>query len=170
MQLFFVTALALDSVAIAGQAMIGTLLGANRVTEAGAIGRRLVWWGVALGVAASVLVVGLRPWIPDLFTNDAAVIDATFALVLLLGLMQPIAGAVFALDGILIGAGDMRFLARAMVANSAMFVGGVAIVNAIDGGVTALWVAIVAFIAVRAVTLGWRILGDDWLTTGATRN
>ena len=168
-QLFAVTALALDAIAIAGQAMVGTLLGSDDATEAGVVGRRLTVWGVVMGVAASAVMLLVRPWLPDLFTNDPEVIDKMLGLLLLLGIMQPLAGAVFALDGILIGAGDMKFLGQAMMANTAMFLGAIALVNAVDGGVNALWIALVGFIAARAVTLTWRIRGDAWLVTGARR-
>ncbi len=168
-QLFYFTALALDAVAIAGQAMIGTLLGAHDAPQALHTGRRLTAWGIILGIVASVLVLALRPIIPDIFTNDPAVIDKTLAVLLLLALMQPLAGAVFALDGILIGAGDMRFLAYAMLVSTAVFLIALAVVQAVDGGLTGLWIALVLFIAARAVTLGWRIRGESWIVTGAHR-
>lgn len=169
-QLFYFTALALDAIAIAGQAMIGTLLGANNAAEALRTGRRLTVWGIGLGIVASLFVLGLRPVIPDIFTNDAAVIDKTLGVLLLLALMQPLAGAVFALDGILIGAGDMRFLAYAMMVSTAFFLAALAIVHTVDGGLTGLWIALVLFIAARAVTLLWRIRGESWVVTGAHRS
>ena len=168
--LFFVVALALDAIAIAAQAMVGTLLGAGDARQAGHVGRRLVGWGILLGVFVSLLLLALRPWLPEVFTNDPAVIDKTLGLLLLLAVMQPLAGAAFALDGILIGAGDMRFLAKAMVANTTIFLAGVAVVYAADGGVFALWGALVVFVGARAVTLLWRIRGDAWLVTGARRS
>jgi Na+-driven multidrug efflux pump len=111
-----------------------------------------------------------RPVIPDLFTNDPAVINKTLGILLLLAIMQPLAGAAFALDGILIGAGDMRFLAYAMLGNTVFFLGLLGIVHAMDAGLTGLWIALVLFIAARAFTLGWRIRGDAWIVTGAHRN
>lgn len=168
-QLFNFLALALDAVAIAGQAMIGTLLGAGDADGALRTGRRLTGWGVALGVGASLLLLALRPVIIRIFTDDPDVIAQTLSVLLLLALMQPLAGAVFALDGILIGAGDMRFLAYAMVISSAFFLAVLAIVQATDGGLIGLWVALVLFIAARAVTLLWRIRGDAWVVTGAHR-
>jgi len=169
-QLFYVLALALDAIAIAGQAMVGTLLGANNAPQALSVGRRLTWWGVGLGVLASALVLLARPVIPDLFTNDPAVIEQTLGVLLLLAIMQPLAGAAFALDGILIGAGDMRFLAYAMAANTAFFLGLLAIVQSLGGGLTGLWISLALFIAARAVTLGWRIRGDAWIVTGSHRS
>lgn len=168
-QIFYFVALALDAIAIAGQAMIGTLLGAGEANQALRIGRRLTGWGIVLGVVASAAVLAARPWIPGVFTNDPAVIENTLTVLLLLAIMQPVAGAVFALDGILIGAGDMRFLAIAMSISAAFFLVCLWTVQRLDGGLTGLWIALIAFIAARAVTLGWRIAGDAWIVTGADR-
>lgn len=169
-QLFNFLALALDAIAIAGQAMIGTLLGANEASKALSTGRRLTAWGVGLGVGASVLLLITRPLLPDIFTNDPEVVEATLGVLLLLAIMQPLAGAAFALDGILIGAGDMRFLAYAMAANSAFFLAVLAVVHVAGGGLNGLWIGLVLFLGARAVTLGWRIRGDAWVVTGAHRN
>jgi len=169
-QLFYFVALALDAVAIAGQAMIGTLLGASKTHEAGTVGRRLTGWGLLLGLVASAVLLLLRPVIPDLFTNDPAVVEATLSVLLLLAIMQPLAGVAFALDGILIGAGDMRFLAYAMAANTVFFLFVLGAVEVLNGGLTGLWIALVLFIAARAVTLAWRIRGDAWIVTGAHRS
>jgi len=133
------------------------------------VGRRLTLWGAGLGVVASAVVLALRPVLPDLFTNDAEVVAATMQILLVLVVMQPLAGAAFALDGILIGAGDMRFLAVAMVANTAFFLVALAVVRQLDGGLVGLWVAFALFIAARALTLGWRLRGDSWIVTGANR-
>jgi putative MATE family efflux protein len=169
-QLFSFLALALDAIAIAGQAMVGTLLGANNAPRALRTGRRLTFWGIFLGLVASAFVLLARPVIPHLFTNDPAVIDKTLGVLLLLAIMQPFAGAVFALDGILIGAGDMRFLAYAMSANTVFFLGVLGIVHVMDAGLTGLWIALVLFVAARAFTLGWRIRGEAWIVTGAHRS
>lgn len=167
--LFAFTALALDAIAIAGQAMVGTLLGARDAAGALRVGRRLTAWGLALGVIATVVVVAARPWLPDVFTNDPAVIDNALMVLWMLALMQPIAGVVFALDGILIGAGDMRYLAKAMLISTVVFLAAVGVVLAIDGGLVALWVAIIVFMAARGVTLLLRLRGDDWAVVGDHR-
>ena len=169
-QLFYFLALALDAVAIAGQAMVGTLLGANEPKQALRVGRRLTGWGVIMGVFASLVLLIARPWIPGIFTNDPEVVEATLGILLLLVIMQPIAGAVFALDGILIGAGDMRFLAVAMSISTAFFLLLLVAVQVFDAGLTGLWVALVLFIGARAATLGWRLRSDDWIVTGAHRS
>ena len=121
-QLWSFIALSLDALAIAGQAMIGRFLGAGDVVKARAVGNRILQLGTGMGVVATVLVLAALPWLPDVFSNDAAVIATTGFLFWHLAFMQPVNGAVFALDGILIGAGDLRFLAFAMVGAAACFV------------------------------------------------
>lgn len=168
-QLLYVIALALDAVAIAGQAMIGTLLGANDAPEALRTGRRLTVWGTLLGLLAAALLLALRPILPDVFTNDAAVVEQTLQVLLVVALIQPVAGAVFALDGILIGAGDMRYLAYAMVVSTSCFLAALAFVQYNDGGLIGLWIALAVFVVARAITLVWRIRGDSWVVTGPQR-
>lgn len=168
-QLFYFVALALDAIAIAGQAMVGTLLGARDAKQARHVGRRLTGWGLILGIGASALMLLVRPWLPDLFTNDQLVVDEALSILWLLAIMQPIAGVVFALDGILIGAGDMRYLAKAMVTSTMVFLVSIGVVLALDGGLIALWVALIVFMAARGATLLWRLKGDDWIVIGDHR-
>ncbi|MEM7092548.1 MAG: MATE family efflux transporter [Actinomycetota bacterium] len=162
-------ALALDAIAIAGQAMVGTLLGAKKVAEATALGRRLTAWGLVLGVGATVLLLPFRTLLPEIFTDDAAVIGHATDVLLLLAVMQPLAGVAFALDGVLIGAGDMRFLARAMMLSTTVFLAAASVVVLLDGGILALWVAIIIFTAARCVPLLLRIRGEEWAVAGDRR-
>lgn len=162
-------ALALDAVAIAGQAMIGTFLGSNRTTEARHVGKRITEWGLQLGIFFLVVVLVARPWLPSVFSDDAEVVALTTFLFIFLALMQPINGVVFALDGILIGAGDLRYLAIAMAISAAVFI-PLAIWVGISGlGLGWLWGALIAFMIVRMITLLVRFVGDRWIVTGAVR-
>ena len=79
-------------------------------------------------------------------------------------------GVAFALDGILIGAGDMRFLATAMVVSTLVFLGAIGVVLAVDQSLVALWVALLVFMGARCATLLWRIRTDDWLVVGDRRS
>lgn len=156
----------LDSIAIAGQAMIGTELGAGNADEARAVGRRITQWGIVLGVGAAVVMIALRPVLPTVFTDDPEVIATAAFLFWFLAAMQPINGIVFALDGVLIGAGDLRFLAYAMGAAGLFFIPVALLVGRSDLGIGWLWGAIVAFMFARMIGLAWRISTDKWLVTG----
>lgn len=162
-------ALVLDAVAIAGQAMTGRFLGASDLDSARAAGRRMIEWGVAAGVVLGGAVALLHTVLPSIFTTDPAVQALAATLLLIAAAMQPLNGAVFSLDGILIGAGDLRFLAVAMVISIAVFVPLAIGVAVADLGVTWLWGALAVFMAARGATLGLRFAGDRWLVPGATR-
>jgi len=162
-------ALTLDAIAIAGQAMIGRLLGASRAPDARAASRRMLELGLLYGVALGALVAVLRPWLPDVFTDDHQVAELAAFLLVFVAIMQPVNGLVFVLDGLLIGAGDLRFLAWAMVAALAVFLPCAAVVLRLDLGIGWLWAALYVFMVARLVALGLRFAGDRWAVTGAER-
>ncbi len=168
-QLFFLMALALDAVAIAGQAMMGRFLGADDRSGARHVGQRMVQWGLVTGALAGGLILATRQWLPDIFSDDPAVLSLTSFLLVHLALLGPLAGLVFALDGILIGAGDMRFLAVAMVGAALLFVPLALAVPALGWGIGWVWGAIWVLMATRAAALVWRFRTDAWLVTGAAR-
>lgn len=159
-------AFALDSLAIAGQAMIGRFLGAGQADEARAAGRRMIELGVVFGVALGVIILTSRSFIAPVFSSDTDVVRVTAHILLFAAIFQPVAAIAFVLDGVLIGAGDQRYLARAMFASALVFVAGAAIVVAFDLGVDALWLAIGAFMTTRAVTLLVRFSSPAWQVLG----
>lgn len=166
-QFFIFTALALDSVAIAGQSMMGRFLGADDEAGAHAAGRRVLEWGVGVGLVAMVIFGVGAPFLPDLFTNDPVVASLAVVAMVHLALMQPINGIVFALDGILIGAGDMRFLAWAMAGAAVVFIPLALSVPALDLGLGWLWATIWVLMVVRGAALFVRFRSNRWAVTGA---
>ncbi len=170
-QLFVFLALVLDAIAIAGQVIVGRTLGAGRADDAHAAARRMIEWAVAAGAAFAVVMLALTDVLPRAFTSDPAVIDQAEKIWPLFALMQPANGAVFALDGILIGAGDTRFLMWAMLAASLGFYVPVALMAlAFDWGIVGVWVGLVGLIAVRLVTCAWRFSSRRWALVGAPRS
>ncbi|WP_455352982.1 MATE family efflux transporter [Streptomyces sp. SYSU K217416] len=167
--LWSLLAFALDAIAIAGQAIIGRYLGGGDAAGARAACRRMVQWGVAAGVVLGALVVVSRPLFIPLFTGDAAVRDALLPALLVVAVSQPIAGIVFVLDGVLMGAGDGPYLAWAMLVTLAVFTPVALLVPVLGGGLTALWWAMTLMMLVRMVTLQVRARSGRWLVTGATR-
>ena len=162
-------ALALDAVAIAGQALIGRALGAGEAEQARALGRRIIVWGSASGTAMGAALLALSGTLPQVFTEDAAVAGLASFLLLLAALAQPANGAVFALDGVLIGAGDLKFLGVAMVAASSVLAAGALLVVSAGAGIGWLWAALHAWMLVRLAALAWRFAGSRWQVTGADR-
>jgi putative MATE family efflux protein len=165
-QLFIFLALVLDSVAIAGQIIVARELGAGRTERAYAAGARMIWLSVAAGAAFSVFLLAFSGWLPQIFTGDAEVLDAAALLWPLFALMQPLAGAVFALDGILIGASDGPFLALSMVL--AFVVCAVVLLAALAGdwGIRGVWAALVVLILARLTAMLARFRRGRWLVTG----
>jgi putative MATE family efflux protein len=165
-QLFLFIALVLDAVAIAGQVMVGRMLGASDAEGAYAASRRMIGWSVALGAVFAAALLVLEPALPGAFTDDPAVVGRAEAMWPLLVAMMPFNGAVFALDGILIGAGDTRFIAQAMVLAGAVGVGGAIAASAAGWGIAGVWAALCAFIGVRLVTCLVRFESRRWAVTG----
>ena len=111
-------------------------------------------------------MLGLEGVLPYVFTSDELVVERAQAIWLLFALMQPLNGAVFALDGILIGAGDGPFLAWSMVGAFAASAAVALAALAFDWGIVGVWVALVVLIAVRLGLMSWRFAGRRWLVTG----
>jgi putative MATE family efflux protein len=168
-QLFIFVALVLDAVAIAGQVMVGRMLGAGDADGARAAARRMIGWSVAFGGLFGLVLLALGDVIPHAFTDDPRVIDRAEAIWPIFALMMPLNGAVFALDGILIGAGDTRFLALAMVAASAVAIPLAVVALEAGWGIVGVWAALAALIAMRLLTCGLRFAGRRWALTGAAR-
>ncbi len=170
--LFF--AFALDALAIAAQCLIGKELGAGRPELAHALTRTMMVWGMGFGVLTGALLALAAPFVGGLFTADEAVREALAAGLWVLALSQPLSGLVFVLDGVLIGAGDSKYLAVSGMLNLAAYLPlAAAVLDAeLAGaiGVAWLWAAFgLGYMAARAATLLWRIRNDRWMLLGAER-
>jgi putative MATE family efflux protein len=168
-ELWNTLALALDAIAIAAQALVGRLLGAADPVAARAATRRMVELGIAFGVVVGALLLALRGVLPHAFTEDPPVLQLASFVLLFAALLQPVNAVVFVLDGVLMGAGDMRYLAVTMVAAAALFLGLAAILVATGAGLGWLWTAIGVLMLARLAALTARLRTDAWLVTGATR-
>ena len=168
-QIWTFLALALDAIAIAGQALVGKFLGADDEHGARAASRRMLEIGITAGVVLGILTAVLRPVLVPLFTDSHAVEHLAEQVLWFVAALQPVAAAVFVLDGILIGAGDSRYLALAMAGATLIYLPLVAVVVAYDGGLLLLWAAFSLWVVARLVGMGGRFLTDRWLVTGAVR-
>jgi putative MATE family efflux protein len=165
-------AFALDAIAIAAQAITGRYLGAGDVARARSVTRRMIWWGVVSGLVTGLLLAVASPFLGVLFTDDPAVHDLLWPVLLVAAVFQPIAGVVFVLDGVLIGAGDGRYLAWGGVVVLAVFapMALLAVNLAPESGSGLLWLWVtfgLGFMGSRAVVLLHRARGERWLVTGA---
>ncbi len=169
-QIWNLLALALDAIAIAGQALIGRFLGARDVAAARRAGRRMIEWGLVAGIAFGLVTFALRGELPAIFSSDPAVVTLAAFVLVFVAAMQPVNGVVFVLDGLLIGAGDLRYLAVAMMIPSALFAALALGVLRAGLGIGWLWSALIVFMVARLVGLGWRWVGGGWAVTGAARD
>lgn len=160
-------ALGLDALAIAGQAMVGRHLGAGDVDRARSVGRRMLELGVVGGLLATVVVLALRPALPDVFSTDPAVVALAGFLLVHVAVLQPVNAVAFVLDGLLIGAGDMAFLARSMVGAALLAVTAAGLVLALGLGIGWLWGAIALLMVSRAGILSVRWRSGRWAVVGA---
>ena len=166
-QLWTFLALVLDAVAIAGQVIVGRTLGAGRACEAYDAALRMLGWSLLVGAAFAVVMIALIGVLPHAFTSDPQVLDRLRAIWPIFALMQPLNGLVFALDGILIGAGDTRFLKWSMLFSSvAVFVPVALLSLELGWGIVGVWLGLIGLIAARLVTCGARFVGRRWAVTG----
>lgn len=174
-------AFALDAVAIAAQAITGRSLGAGDLATTRAVTNRMVQWGLLGGVVTGVLLAAASPLVGALFTADPQVRDLLWPVLVVTAVFQPVAGVVFVLDGVLIGAGDGRYLAWGGVAVLAVFAplawlavrvapAATGIGSAPDAGAALVWLWVafgIGFLGSRAVVLLHRARGSQWMVTGA---
>jgi Na+-driven multidrug efflux pump len=147
--------------------MVGGMLGAGDRTGARDASLRIIGWSVVVGAAFGLVLLAFADVIPRAFTSDRAVIEQAQELWWIFALTMPANGAVFALDGILIGAGDTRFLMWGMLAAAAVYV-PVALLALDQGwGIRGVWFGLAGLIAVRLATCAVRFAGTRWALTGA---
>ncbi|WFP26794.1 MATE family efflux transporter [Gordonia hongkongensis] len=170
LQLWEFMALFLDSVAIAAQALVGAALGAGRLSAADSVARRVTAVSVVAATAMAALFAAGATLIPRIFTSDAAVLDAVGVPWWFFVGMLPIAGVVFALDGVLLGSGDAAFLRTATLAGALIgFLPLIWLSLVFDWGLAGVWSGLVVFMLVRLATVVWRIRSGRWRRAGAVR-
>ena len=167
-------AFALDALAIAAQALIGKELGASNVTAVRALTSTMIRWSFGFGAITGILLGIASPWLPHVFTTDPAVIAATTAGLIVLAISQPLSGYVFVLDGILMGAGDARYLGLIGIVNIVIYLPALYVLAALAddatqvGAVAWVWIGFAGvFLAARALGLWLRIRRDTWIRLGA---
>ncbi len=170
LQLWFFAALALDAVAIAAQSLVGAALGAGDVDQARDVARRVTIAGGVAAVGFAALVAAGSPVIAGWFTTDQAVIDQAAIVWPWFIALLPFAGVVYALDGVLIGAGDVAFLRVSTILAALLgFLPMIWLAYAFDLGLGGVWAGLALFIAVRLVATVSRWRSARWTVVGATR-
>ncbi|HSS23492.1 MAG TPA: MATE family efflux transporter [Mycobacterium sp.] len=168
LQLWEFLALVLDSLAIAAQALVGAALGAGDAAHAKSVAWRVTLFSTAAAsMLAAVLAVGSSV-LPELFTDDGSVLAAIGVPWWFLVAQLPVAGIVFALDGVLLGAGDAAFMRTATVVSALIgFLPLIWLSLAYGWGLAGIWSGLSAFVGLRLIFVGWRALSGRWVITGA---
>jgi putative MATE family efflux protein len=170
LQLWFFMALVLDAVAIAAQSLVGAALGGGDVPRARALARQVGGYGLVLGTAFGVLFAALAGVLPRVFTHDPAVLAAVPAAWWFFAGMQPLAGVVFALDGVLMGAGDAAYLRTwTLAAAAGGFLPLVWASLAFGWGLVGIWTGLLLFVVLRLVAVLLRVRSGAWAVAGAVR-
>jgi putative MATE family efflux protein len=167
LQLWEFLALVLDSLAIAAQALVGAALGAGDASRARSVARRVtVSSTIAAGALAAVFAVGSSV-LPKLFTDDSSVLAAIGVPWWFLVAQLPFAGIVFALDGVLLGAGDAAFMRTATVVSALVGFLPLTWLSLVFGwGLAGIWSGLSTFIVLRLIFVGWRAVSGRWAVTG----
>ncbi|HET9601693.1 MAG TPA: MATE family efflux transporter [Acidimicrobiales bacterium] len=161
--LFTLLALSLDAFAIPAQTLVAEALGAGDRGLARQVGERVLVLSVVVGAAVSGALIVLSPLIARVFTDDGAVVSRITAGLVVLGLMLVPGAIAFALDGVLIGAGDVRFLGRAMLIALLIYLPFAAIPLAEPSlGIVGVWGALTLWMVARAVLMNRRFRGVAW--------
>jgi putative MATE family efflux protein len=170
LQLWEFVALLLDSFAIAAQALVGAALGGGAVAAAKSTAWRVSRYGLVAGVVFGAVMAGGWYLVPALFTSDAGVREQAHVLWPWLVVMMPVAGVVFALDGVLLGAGDNAFIRTiTVVAVLGGFIPLCLLALRLDWGLSGVWAGLAAFIGIRFAGMVWRTRSGHWLVVGEQR-
>lgn len=167
LQLWSFLALVLDSLAIAAQSLVGAALGAGQLAHAKSVAWRVtIFSAIAAAVLAAVFAVGASV-LPGIFTEDRAVLDEIRVPWWFLVAQLPVAGVVFALDGVLLGAGDARFMRTATLVSAMIgFLPLIWLSLAFGWGLLGIWSGLSAFMVLRLLFVGWRAFSGRWLIPG----
>jgi putative MATE family efflux protein len=172
---FGLLALALDSLAIAAQTLVGHRLGGKKYDDARDLVRLLTRWGLVAGIGVGAFLALISPLLAVIVTSDALVQSALVPVLIVLALALPIGGPVFVLDGVLMGAGDVVYLAWTGVVNVAVLIPllwWVSLMADPSPGVNTVAVAALqasvgfGYLGARWLTLGLRARQDEWMTVG----
>jgi MATE family multidrug resistance protein len=155
-QIWTFSALAVDALAVAAQAMIGRFVGAGDREPAAGVADRLLVFGVGVGLVLGAGVAAFSGLLPAWFGEDAGVRGSISSAVWLLAATQPVGAVVFVWDGVFMGAGDFRYLAGATVVSAVAGATMLGLVLPLGWGLPGVWWAILTLLVARVVTLAWR--------------
>ncbi|MGB3357095.1 MAG: MATE family efflux transporter [Mycobacterium sp.] len=167
LQLWSFLALVLDSLAIAAQSLVGAALGASQLAHAKSVAWRVTIFSTVAGTVLAALFALGASVVPGIFTDDRSVLDEMSVPWWFLVAQLPVAGIVFAIDGVLLGAGDAKFMRNATLVSALVgFLPMIWLSLAFGWGLLGIWMGLSMFMVLRLVFVGWRVLSGRWLVPG----
>lgn len=168
LQLWNFLALTLDSLAIAAQTLTGAALGSGDASGARVLARRITVWSTLFAVVLAVIFAAGYAVVPQVFTDDPAVLDRVHMIWWFFVPLIPAAGVVFALDGVLLGAGDASYLRTTTMAAALLgFLPAIWLSLSFDWGIAGIWSGLSAFILLRLIAVSRRALSGRWARVGS---
>ena len=162
-QLFTLLALGLDALALAGQVIVATAIGAGRFEEGAHASRHLVRVALRWGLLAGAVVVATSGLLPRVFTADAAVRHAAIGPLVLLGVLTVPGAVAFLFDGVYLGTSDYGWMQRGTLLASVTFFPFAVVAFAVPRlGLVFLWSALVVWMTARAVLQHWWFRSGRW--------
>ncbi len=169
LQLWFFLSLVLDSFAIAAQSLVGESLGAGRIAQARATAWQVARYGAVTGTIVGLLLLAGRDVVLGLFSPDPDVVGQARHVWWWFVLMQPLGGLLFALDGVLMGAGDVGFLRTLTIGAGVFgFLPLVFLSIPLGLGLSGIWAGLTVLIVIRLIGVCWRVRGQAWARGSAT--
>lgn len=156
-RIWMFTAYASDGVEAAGQTMVAHRLGSGDVDAIRAVVQRLLGWALVLGMTMAIAIGAGSGALPRIFSDDAALVAAAATTLLWVAVLQPFNAIAFALDGMLVGAAEQTFLAKAMAVSAIAFTATALLTHRLELGLNGIWLSISIFMLVRAGLGLWRV-------------
>jgi Na+-driven multidrug efflux pump len=149
LQVWLVAAMIADSFAIAGQAMVGTSAGSGDRERVDELSRRLLIWGLGIGVVMTGLLMVGAPVLEPL-ANSAVVSALVVATVPVVAWMMPVAAPLFVADGIFFGLLALGSIVASTVTGAVLAI-GLILLTPLGESLDGIWWAIAAMLVARSI-------------------
>ena len=166
MQLYLLGSFFCDSLAAASQGLVADAIGRQDAPAVRDIASTIFRYSLYLGLAlAALLQIGSSTGLLyDIFTRDPLTQASLSEILPLLVVAQPISSLVFAADGVLQGASEFPYQARAMVLSGLTGVGtfvALQVAGPSDETLLHVWGGLIALQVMRGLTSLYKIVEED---------
>lgn len=164
-QLWLLCSFVCDALAAASQGLVADALGRNSQEDARDVSMTVFVYSIILGLilSAGLWIGDSTHFVLDLFTKDPAVQTELSEILAIIILAQPLNSLVFAADGVLQGASEFPFQAKAMAISATTALVYFVAIQGNAGGDTLVnvWLALIALQSMRGVTSFYKLIQKD---------